>query len=102
MTRSVRAIWEWKLEVALKGAKHRTFQNDPLVLKSLGVRYSLDQDGLGSYGTTGGKRGLEIISMYASKFAKLVMEGKAAQGSLLNGGARRYPEAVVARSGNGG
>jgi len=78
VTRPVRAIWEWKLEVALKGAKHRTFQNDPLVPKSLGVRYSLDQDGLGSYGTTGGKRVLEIISMYASKFAKLVMEGREA------------------------
>ncbi len=74
MTRPVRAIWEWKLEVALKGAKHRTFQ--------LGVRYSLDQDGLGSYGTTGGKRGLEIISMYASKFAKLVMEDKGGAGKL--------------------
>lgn len=78
MTRSVRAIWAWKL-VASKGAKHRTFQNDPLVLKSLGVRYSLDQDGLGSYGTTGGKRGLEIIRMYASKFA---MEGKGGAGKL--------------------
>ena len=82
MTRPVRAIWEWKLEVALKGAKHRTFQNDPLVPKSLGVRYSLDQDGLGSYGITGGKRGLEIISMHASKFAKLVMEGKGGAGKL--------------------
>lgn len=91
----------WKLEVELKGAKPGTFTDTPLVYEALGVRDSLGQDGAYKYGTVGGQRGLEILSTYMSEFAKFVTEGKAAPGSLRNGGAQKYPEAVVARTGGG-
>ena len=99
-------IWKnqlkgWKLEVEFKAAKHGTYEDIPLVLETLGVRGLVGQGTLDNYGTVGGKRALEILRTYVSELAKFVTEGNAVPGSLLNGGAQKYPEVTVARSDSG-
>ena len=52
------------------------------MLETLGVRDLVGAGTLDNYGSVSAERALEILSTYVSKFAKSVMDRKAAPGSF--------------------
>lgn len=90
--------WEkfvgWKLELTVSKTTHESFSDQPLLVDVLGIREKLPN----RLGGLGGLKGLDIMSSYASAFAKFVFTGDDS-GSLKSKVGKSFPEVEFFRKG---
>ena len=81
----------WKRELLLKGSRHLTFSDYPLLLKLLGFeKFASGSLGSQLLGELDGRRAFEVVTAYLVAFFEFVLKGR--ERGILDGPSERYPE----------
>ena len=86
---------DWRRDIVVKGAKHMTYTDYPLVLDLLDVRKDLPEEYEKDLGPIDGKRVLDIQSAYLTAYFDFVLKGKTS--TLWDGYSSQYPEVDIVR-----